>query len=493
MGTVSLRSTRPDSRPVVMKCWGLVSLAVLMAPVLLAQAQSTDRPDVLFIAIDDLNDWVGVLGGHPQAITPNIDALAARGMLFTNAHAPSALCNPSRTAIYTGLAPSTTGVYGNSPDWRGVKRLDGVATIPRYFREQGYRTLGAGKLFHAHSYSAGGFVGYNDLTAWDAYYPSFGRQLPDEMGPLDRPANGNPFTRNIDWAGLVTEDFAMGDGQVVGWGQEQLTAAGDEPRFVAIGIYKPHPPWYVPQKYLDLYPLEDLKLPTVLETDLDDVPAAALRNAFLGDMPPMGIYQWIVAADVWKEGVQAYLASVSFADAMVGQLIDALDRSGRAENTIIVLWSDHGWHLGEKLRWRKSTIWEESTRIPFIVVAPGVTTPGSQTDRAVSLMDLYPTLTALAGLETPGHVEGASLVPLLRDQDAPWEHVALSTFGFMNHAVRSDRYRYIRYSDGSEELYDHETDPQEWINLAADPDFSDIKSGLAEWLPSEDAPDAFYR
>ncbi len=476
-----------------LKRWALTALLLLWALVLPAQVQDAGRPDVLFISIDDLNDWVGVLGGHPQALTPNIDALAARGMLFTNAHAPSALCNPSRTAIFTGLAPSTTGVYGNAPDWRTVKRLEGIATIPKYFRDQGYRTLGAGKLFHAHSYSVAGFSGYNDLTAWDAFYPSLDRQLPDEMGPLDRPANDNPFSRNIDWAGLVTEDSAMADGQVVGWGEQQLTADAGEPRFVAIGLYRPHPPWYVPQKYLDLYPLEDLELPHVLQTDLDDVPAAALQGVFSGNMPPMGLHAWAVDAGVWKEGVQAYLASVSFADAMVGRLLAALDRSGKAENTIIVLWSDHGWHLGEKLRWRKSTIWEESTRVPFIVVAPGITTPGSQTDKVVSLMDLYPTLTELAGLETPGYVEGTSLVPLLRDQDAAWEHVALSTFGFMNHAVRSDRYRYIRYADGAEELYDHETDPQEWINLAADPDFAAIKNQLAGWLPSENTPDAFYR
>ena len=468
----------------------LVAVLLLSARLVSAQAQDAAPPDVLFISIDDLNDWVGVLGGHPQAITPNIDALAARGMLFTNAHAPSTLCNPSRTAIFTGLAPSTTGVYGNAPNWRTVDRLEGIPTIPKYFQQRGYRTFGAGKLFHAHTYSDGGFIGYNDITAWDAYYPSLERQLPDEIRPLNRPANGNPFSQNIDWAGLVAEDSAMGDGQVVGWGRRQLLADSGSPRFVAIGIYRPHPPWYVPQKYLDLYPLDSLELPHVLETDLDDVPDAALIGAFDGNMPPMLYHEWGVASGQWKEAVQAYLASVSFADAMVGQLLDALDRSGRADNTIIVLWSDHGWHLGEKLRWRKSTVWEESTRVPFIVVAPGVTTSGSLSDRAVSLMDIYPTLTELAGLETPGHVEGTSLVPLIIDQDAPWEHVALSTFGYMNHAVRSDRYRYIRYYDGSEELYDHDADPQEWINLAADPDFSDIKNRLAEWLPDWDEPDA---
>jgi len=307
---------------------------------------------------------------------------------------------------------------------------------------------------------------------------------------MNRPANGNPLTRNFDWAGLVTEDAAMGDGQVVGWGTRQLTADPGEPRFVAVGIYRPHLPWYVPQKYLDLYPLEDIELPRVLETDLDDVPEAALLGAHGGSMPPMGLHEWVVAAGAWKEGVRAYLASVSFADAMVGQLLDALDASGRADRTIIVLWSDHGWHLGEKLRWRKQTIWEESTHVPFIVVAPEVTTPGARTGEVVSLMDLYPTLAELAGLEVPGHVEGTSLVPLLENPESDWDHVALSTFGYMNHAIRSDRYRYIRYFDGSEELYDHGTDPQEWTNVAGDPNFSDIKRELAGWLPSRDTADA---
>jgi len=473
-----------------MRFCAFASLAILLAIAAPSQAQENRYPDVLFIAIDDLNDWIGVLGGHPQAITPNIDALADRGMLFTNAHAPSALCNPSRTAIFTGLAPSTTGIYGNYPDWRTVESLESIPTIPRHFRDNGYRTSGAGKLFHAQTFSASGFSGYNDLTAWDAFYPSLNRQLPDEMRPLDRPANGNPFSRNLDWAGLVTEDAAMGDGQVVNWGRQQITVAGADPRFVAIGIYRPHLPWYVPQKYLDMYPLEHIELPLVLATDLDDIPDVALAGGYDGSMPPMGYYDWVVEAEMWEEGVQAYLASISFADSMVGQLLDALEQSGRIDDTIIVLWSDHGWHLGEKLRWRKQTIWEESTRVPFIVVAPGVTTPGSRTDSVVSLMDLYPTLAELAGLEIPGHVEGTSLLSLIEDPQAQWEHVALSTYGYMNHAVRSDRYRYIRYYDGSEELYDHETDPQEWINLAAEAAFSDIKQELAESLPERDAPDA---
>lgn len=466
-------------------------LSVFLVPAAMVHAQDDERPDVLFIAIDDLNDWVGVLGGHPQAKTPNIDALAERGVLFTNAHSAAALCNPSRTSLMLGLRPSTTGVYGNGPSWLDVEGLAELPTLPRFLRERGYRTLGAGKIFHAHTFFEEGFYGYNDPAAWDAFYPSLDRQLPDEIAPPGGlPANGNPIDHRFDWAPVVADDRAMGDGQVTAWIETQIAASADEPRFIAIGIYRPHLPWYVPQKYLDLYPLEDIELPRVLENDLDDVPLIGQQFAQSTFLPPMEMHRWVVDAGKWKEGVQAYLASVSFADAMVGRVLGALDQSGRADDTIIVLWSDHGWHLGEKLRWRKHTLWEESTRVPLIIAAPGVTTPGSVSSRTVSLIDLFPTLTELLGHEPPSHLEGSSLVPLLEDPDTPWDHPAISTFGFGNHAVRTERFRFIRYSDGSEELYDHETDPDEWTNLAEDPGYAGVKADLREWLPRENAPDA---
>ena len=461
-----------------------------LVPVLWLHAQDADRRDILFIAIDDLNDWVGVLGGHPQARTPNIDALAERGVVFTNAHTTAALCNPSRTALMLGLRPSTTGIYGNAPSWLDVERLAALPTLPRFLRERGYRTFGAGKVFHAHTFGASGYAGYNDPSAWDAFYPSLARQLPDEVTPHDRPANGNPIDQRFDWAPVVVDDRAMADGQITAAARAQLAGDGDQPRFVAVGIYRPHLPWYVPQTYLDMHPLQDIELPAVPEHDLDDVPLIA--QEFLQDhfLPPMELHRWVVDAGMWAQGVQAYLASVSFADAMVGQVIEALDASGRADDTIVVLWSDHGWHLGEKQRWRKSTLWEESTRVPLIVVAPGVTTPGSRSARTVSLIDLFPTVAELVGLEAPDHLEGTSLVPLLHDPDAPWDRPAISSFGFGNHAVRTERFRYIRYSDGSEELYDRGADPGEWTNLAADAAYAGVKAELRAWLPETNAPDA---
>jgi arylsulfatase A-like enzyme len=443
----------------------------------------------LFIAIDDLNDWVGVLGGHRQSKTPNIDALAARGMVFMNAHTPGTSCNPARTAILSGLRPATTGIYNNGADWRRVPRVQEVGTLPRHFREHGYRTLGAGKIFHAHTYGPGGFSGYNDPEGWEAFYPGIDRQLPDEVGPPVRPANGNPSRDGgfvgFDWSPIVTDDAATGDGQVVSWARRQLVAESGPPRFVAVGIYRPHLPWYVPQKYFDMHPLSEIELPPTIDNDLEDVPAIAHRVRNLdGDVN----HRWVHAQGVWQNGVQGYLASVSFADAMVGWLVDALDRSGRADDTIILLWADHGFHLGEKERWRKWTLWQRTTHVPLIIVAPGVTTPGARTAKPVSLMDIYPTLTELTGVATPEHLEGRSLVPLLRDPEAAWEHAAVTNNGYREHSVRGERYRYTLHADGTEELYDVAADPHEWHNLAGDPTLVGVKERLAAWLPATHAP-----
>ncbi len=457
----------------------------------ISSAQSSEQPNVLFIAIDDLNDWVGPLDGHPQARTPNIDRLAAQGMLFTNAHAPGVICNTSRTALMTGISAASAGVYGNQTDWRRTQPLRGVPTISRYFKDNGYRSFGAGKLFHSSTYNLWAYFGYNDTTAWHAYFPSVDRQIPDEIRPHERPLNGSPLSVNFDWGTVVATDEAMGDGQVVTWSVEQILFDDDSPRFNAVGIYRPHLPWYLPQKYFDMYPLDEIQLPPIIEDDLDDVPEAALRNALRGNMGPMALHNWVLEDESkqrWREGIRAYLASTTFADAQLGRLLDALEQSGRYDDTIIVLWSDHGFHLGEKARWRKETLWRESTRVPLIVAAPGVTQPGTRTNSVVSLLDLYPTLVELAELEMPDHPEGVSLVPLLEDPDAEWDHAAITTAAFRSHSVSTDQYRYIRYADGSEELYDIAADPHEWHNLAGDPAYADIKADIAEWLPEHDEP-----
>lgn len=468
----------------------ILSVLLITGPAPLV-AQDLARPDILFISIDDLNDWVGPLGGHPQAHTPNMDRLAEQGMVFTNAQAPALLCNPSRTALFTGLRPSTTGIYLNQPDWRNVDRLEGIRTIPRYFREEGYNTNGAGKLFHSSTYNTQAYFGFNDTTAWDTYYPSLDRQLPDEIRPHDRPANNNPYSPNFDWSAVIADDRAMGDGQVIAWSEQQLAKPDGPPRFSGVGIYRPHLPWYLPQEYFDLFPLDTIQLPPVIDNDLGDIPDIAVQ-LFTGgaNMPAMGLHKWVLEAGMWEEGVRAYLASIAFADAMLGRLLDALEQSGRGEHTVIVLWSDHGWHLGEKERWRKQTLWRESTRVPLIIVAPGISQAGTHTNAPVSLMDLYPTLVELVGLEEPHDLEGVSLVPLLKNPGAPWDRAVVTTNGFRNHAVANERYRYIRYSDGTEELYDLSSDPNEWRNLAGTPALSAVQRELAAWLPERDEPNA---
>ena len=278
----------------------------------------------------------------------------------------------------------------------------------------------------------------------------------------------------------------MGDGRMVQWAVEFIERSHDKPFFLAAGIYRPHLPWYVPKKYFDLYPLDRIRLPEVKKDDLDDVPAAGrkMAEARLAD------FELVKKTGKYKEAVRAYLASISFADALVGLLLDALERSSNRNKTIIVAWSDHGWHLGEKEAWHKRTLWERATRVPFFIVAPGVTRPGSVCNRPVNLVDIYPTLVDLCGLKSYTKSDGFSLVRFLENPEAAWERPSVITYERGNHAVRSERWRYIRYNDGTEELYDCDNDPHEWTNLAEDSKLDSLKKKLAKWLPKSDAPPA---
>jgi len=313
--------------------WAGAGAASLAAP-RLGLGAGEKRPDVLFLAFDDLNDWIGCLGGHGDAKTPHFDALAKRGMLFTNAHCAAPLCNASRAALMSGIRPATSGVYLNPQPWRPV--MKDVVTLPQHFMAHGYKAIGSGKIYHG--------------------------AFPD--------------------------------------------------------------------------------------------------------------------------------ASMAFADACLGRVLEALDSGPYAKDTIIVLWGDHGWHLGEKLHWRKFTLWEEATRCPLMVVAPGVTRPGGVCRKPVNLLDIYPTLVDLCGLKPNRRLEGRSLLPLLKDPDAEWDRPSLCTYQRGNHSLRDERWRYIRYRDGSEELYDHGRDEMEWTNLAGETRYDDVKKRLGKWLPKSDAPDA---
>ncbi len=468
--------------------------ALATAPQGQEQAGGTRRPNILFIAIDDLNDWIDTLDGPATIRTPNITALAERGMLFTRAFAPGTSCTPSRTAILTGMSPFESGLYSHNIDWRVHPLVSTLPTLPRHFRDNGYATYGAGKLFHAHTYFYGGFTGQPDTTAWDGYFPSLERQLPDQIVPAAGRYPGSSAagygrgTNQFDFAPVVVRDGAMGDEQVADYVIEQLETPREEPTFIAAGIYRPHLPWYAPERFFDMYPVEEIALPPWRVDDLDDVPEAAPYGFEAG----MGAdaMNWVLEDNRtlrWRQALQGYMASASYADYVVGELIASLERSGRASDTIIVLWSDHGFHLGEKSRFGKMTLWERTAHVPLIIVAPGVTTPGSRSDEAVSLQSIYATLAELAGLDRPRHVDGTSLVPLLRNPEMQWDEMPITVHTFGNYAVRDDRYRYIVYEDGSEELYDMVADPNEWTNLASDPDMEPVLRRLRGAIPEEQA------
>ena len=432
-----------------------------------------NKPNVLFIAIDDLNDWSGCLGGHPDVKTPNIDRLVGRGVNFTNAHCQAPLCNASRASLLTGIRPSTSGVYINPQPWRKSPVLKDAVTLPQHFMAHGYRVMGSGKIFHGR---------YADPPSWHEYWPSKTRNRPGDPMPPNRPINGIPKTRHFDWGPVDVKDEEMGDWKVADWTCGKLEQRYDRPFFLGCGIFRPHLPWYVPQKYFDMYPLEEVTLPNINEDDLDDVPELGRRMARQRD------HRNVTKYDQWRAAVQGYLASITFCDACVGKVLDALDNSRHADNTIIVLWSDHGWHLGEKLHWRKFALWEEATHNMMSFVAPGVTASNGRCNEATELLDIYPTLVDLCGLESREELEGMSLRPLLEDPEATRKRPAVTTHRRGNHSVRDERWRYIRYKDGTEELYDHQEDELEWTNLADRKDHQDVKKRLAQWLPEKNAP-----
>jgi len=458
-----------------MNCRNIVSCLIIAAATALVFggiAQAAEKPDVLFIAIDDLNDWTGCLGGHPQASTPHLDRLVARGTLFTNAQCAAPACNPSRAALMSGLRPFTTGIYHNSQPY-GLPLKDAL-TLNRYLIKEGYKVIGGGKIYHG-----GGGLPKEKETDWHEYFNRSG----DPHPPVGSVSGLN--MAHFDWGPLDVPDEEMGDHRLVTWASEELQKKHDKPLFLAVGFVKPHLPWYAPRKYFDMFPLESIQLPAVKEKDLDDVPEAGVKIA-----RPEGDHKAVVTHDQWKHAVQGYLATIKFLDEQIGRLTEAVDRCGKADDLVIVLWSDHGWHLGEKEHWRKFALWEEAARAPLAFIAPGVTKPNTRCDAPVDFMCIYPTLVDLIGLPVPGHVEGPSVRSLLDNPDGGKDRLSVITHGRGNHSVRELNWRYIRYADGSEELYDHRVDPYEWTNRADDPQLADLKKRLADAMPKEEAVDA---
>lgn len=458
-------------------CW--IATVILACPGRGAEserASEANRPNVLMIAIDDLNDWVAPLAGHPQVQTPSMDRLAQRGTLFLNAHCQSPLCNSSRTSLMTGLRPSTTGVYGLAPWFRSIEPLADHVTLPQYLARHGYRCYSTGKIYH------GGYGRGKQDHEFHVLGPPAGVGARPPQKLVTTP-NNHPL---VDWGCFPHRDEDKGDWKVASWAVEQMQAGPQQPFFLSVGFFLPHVPCYATEKWFAMYPEDQLKLPPVRDDDRDDTPRFSW---YLHWKLPEPRLQYLKQADQWHNLVRSYLACVSFVDSQVGRVLDALEQNGLAENTVVVLWSDHGFHLGEKLITGKNTLWERSTRVPLIFAGPGVART-ARCAKPAELLDIYPTLAELCGLPPAADIEGHSLVPQLKDASAerPWP--AITTHNHDNHGVRSENWRYIRYADGSEELYDMRRDPNEWTNRAGDAQCAAILSQHRGWLPQHNAKPA---
>ena len=430
---------------------------------------ATEKPNVLLISIDDLNDWVGCMGGHPQAKTPNIDRVAKMGTLFNNAHCQSPVCNPSRASMMTGRYPHTSGVYFLGPDLKEAPVLKNLKTMPEVFADHGYKTMAAGKIYHR-----------GDKRFFQEYLPTggFGPRPPKKISQ----PHGHPLW---DWGIFPDDDNVMPDMKCAKWAVDQLSQKHDKPFFMGVGFYRPHVPMFATKKWFDMHPKDKIKLPAVPSDDLKDLSQYAIDLTNLEHVSPT--HEWVSGARQWEHAVQSYLASVTFADHCLGLVLDALEKSEYSDNTIIALFSDHGFHLGEKERWAKRSLWEDGTRVPVVVAAPGHKA-AQKTDRPAELLDIFPTLLELAGLPKDETQEGQSLVPLMKKPQREWKHPAITSFGLGNYSVRSTNHRFIQYFDGSRELYDLRDDPHEWKNLIDNPKMKQVIDEHASFIPQKQHP-----
>lgn len=461
---------------------GMLAVAALLATAAAAAAQkpfvsAKGKPNVVFIVVDDLNTDLGVYG-HPHVKTPNLDKLAARGVRFERAYAQYPMCNPSRLSFLSGKRPETIGIFDNRSPVRA--RHPDIVMLPQLFRQQGYFSARIGKVFHDELYDLK--VNADDPLSWDMTVNPRGtpRHLEGEGKNL---TGGRVGYLNI----LASEgsDADQPDGEAAAEAVRLLerraaaASSNDQPFFLALGLRKPHNPYYAPKKYFELFSLNDAKPNRGPTNDGAAVPPMVLppaANASLGEKEG-------------REFVRAYWACNTFMDAQVGVVLEALERLKLGDNTIVVFFSDHGLHLGEHNWWNKVTLFERSARVPLIIAGPGVGARGKVSTRTVELLDLFPTLVALAGLRAPSGLEGKSLAPLLSDAQAPWDKAAFTVVsrgggGKMGRTVRTERFRYTEWDEGrlGAELYDHQSDPNEWTNLAPKPEQASIVAELKRLL-----------
>ncbi len=455
---------------------------------------TTDKPNVIFFVLDDLNDWINPLG-YNQAKTPNLDRLAESGVTFKNAHAPASYCAPSRTAIFTGLQSTTTGCYQDE-----VYHWDYPNLVPLQmaFKQGGYNAYGAGKLFHHRA----GFV---DLRGWDEFFAR--SQEIKDMGYEMGGRGSDYLTPNpTPYSSYYTKtDKKITGGSFMEWGpiadslEEKVTATirtnwacdvlkkkHEKPFFLALGLYHPHFPNYAPQKYFDIYDLEKIQVPELKADDLDDLPEV-MRKKMTNRSK---IQKTLEEVGAVKEAVQGYLAAVSYADAMLGRILDTLEDSPYKDNTVVVMWSDQGYHHGEKGNWGKHTLWKETSHVPLIFAGNNI--PKNKTvDATVGLIDLYPTLIELCNLPKQHKMDGESLVSSIRKPSSAKDRNLFVPYHERgSYAVINSDWRYIYYKEGTEELYNLKHDPNEWYNLAGKEENKLVIHDLQKAAPDEFSPAA---
>ncbi len=448
-----------------------ICLALVVVQLVSAVSLAAEPPNVLFLICDDLNCDIGAYG-HPQVKTPNIDTLAGRGVLFQNAHCQYPLCGPSRASFMTGMYPDQTLVHRNAIYIR--EHIPNVMTIPQTFRLEDYFAVRIGKVFHYNVPRHIGTSGHDDPYSWNYTINPRGRDKDEEDKIFSLVPN--TFGGTLSWYAAEGDDSEQTDGIAATEAVQLLEKYSKSGRrfFMTVGLYRPHTPYVAPKKYFDLYPLDEIRVPEVPAEYLSTIPkpaAASIRRKK---------DQIDLRDDLARQAIQAYYASISFADAQLGRVLATLQDTGLAENTIVVFTSDHGYHMGEHGHWQKTTLFENATRVPLVISGPGVIAKGKSTDGLAELVDVYPTMTELAGLTTPKSVSGKSLVPILKDHSTTVRSSAFTQYS-NGYSIRTSRYRYTEWGEKGElgaELYDHESDPEELINLIGSAEVADVQSEL---------------
>lgn len=460
-----------------------------------ASAADAKRPNVLFLMSDDLNNMLGCYG-DPLAKTPNIDRLAARGVRFDRAYCAFPLCGPSRNSLLTGLYPNSTGILANAQIFR--QTIPSHVSMPQAFRQAGYFATRIGKLYHYNVPKSIGTNGHDDPGSWELELNPAGVDRLEEEPKIFSLRPGN-FGGTLSWYASPKGDRHHTDGLMAddaAWVLERCARQKDRPFFLAVGFFRPHTPYVSPQNYFDLYQEKEMPVVQGVKEDQADIPPAGLAS--------YKKEQDKLTDDLRRQCRQAYYASISFMDAQVGRVVDALDRLGLADNTIIVFTSDHGYHMGEHGLWQKQSLFEESARVPLLIVAPGAAKAGGVAKAPVGLIDVFPTLAELCNVKPSENIQGQSLAPMLKDPSVEGRGWAISQvvrgggfrrFGaspavgdkgkrFFGYSLRTPRWRYTEWDEGrnGRELYDHESDPHEITNLANDSAHADTVAKLSQQL-----------